>query len=59
LPKIAEFVAESQEAGIKFFETAFHKTDRGQEATENSEPALPVLLCAVRSHRTSKWFSAK
>jgi len=39
---MAEFVAESQEAGIKFFETAFHKTDRGQDATENSEPALPV-----------------
>jgi hypothetical protein len=56
---MAEFAAESQEAGIKFFETSFHKADRKQEATKNSEPALPVLLCAVRNHRTSKWFSAK
>jgi hypothetical protein len=56
---MAEFAAESQEAGIKFFDTSFHKTDSGQEATENSEPALPVLLRAVRNHRTSKWFSAK
>jgi len=51
---MAEFAAESQEAGIKLFETAFHKTDRGQEATENSEPVLSLLLCAVRNHRTSK-----
>jgi hypothetical protein len=25
---MAEFAAEGQEAGIKFFEAAFHKTDR-------------------------------